>query len=104
MDRSCLITSDADAKVADAPDRETGTGEVGFGKGDIRQRELKIGTVLDLLGLQRLLGKCGNRNWNVLNALRLTLCGNDNDIVIDGTVLPVLCHGRYGHCRYSGGG
>ena len=101
VDRGCLVAGYANAKVADAPDREAGAGEVGFCKGDVWQRQLEIGTILDLLRFKRLLRKCRNRDWHVLSALRLALRGNNNDIVIKDTIVSILRQGGYGHCRYS---
>ncbi len=95
MDSGCLIARCTHTKIANPANRKTGTGKVGFGESDVRKRQLKIGTIFDLLGFQCCTLKGGYRNRNILGALRLPLCGDDNDVIINDPIVTVLRHGGY---------
>ena len=97
------IARGADAKVADATDREARRGEVALGKGNVRQRQLKIARIFNLLRFERFRVERGHRDRHILQALRLALRGHDDRCA--GTRRPggIVIHlSLRRHCDTSG--
>ena len=72
------IAREAGAQIADAADGEARRGEVGLGVGDVGKALLEVAGILDLLALERLAGKGGDRDRNALQRFRAALGGDDD--------------------------
>lgn len=91
MDRGRTVAAHTDAQVTNPANGKAGSGKVAFRERYVRQRQLQVAGVFDLLRLKRFSVECANCNRNFLQALRLTLRGNNDYRPLELIIFRLPC-------------